>query len=211
MPAMTGQLYPPTLRDLRKRRTSMSIWHAALELFAEHGPSRPTVREIAERAGVSERTFFRYYPSKEQLTIGAVRGYLRTFVRALETRPAEETVLVSSMRAWAEVAPRVFGDPEVEGRAHRLLPLLKRVLEANPELYGLFMIDRTLAGRRIAELARRRMGIDSARDRRPAMLATLVLAAETEAIVQWGSEARPPAVDVARSLLAEIATLHRRC
>lgn len=52
-------------RASKKRRTRQRLTDAALELFAEHGYEATTVEAIAERAGVSARTFFRYFEAKE--------------------------------------------------------------------------------------------------------------------------------------------------
>ena len=49
----------PGLRDRRRRETALEICTAALDLFEEKGVAGTTVDEIAARAGVSPRTFFR--------------------------------------------------------------------------------------------------------------------------------------------------------
>lgn len=54
-------------RAEHKVRTSRAIQAAALELFLERGYDDTTIDEIAERAGVSARTFYRYFPVKEDV------------------------------------------------------------------------------------------------------------------------------------------------
>ena len=56
---------PPTKIEL----TRASLLSAALELFSENGFEATTVAKIAERAGTSEMTFFRYFPSKESVLV----------------------------------------------------------------------------------------------------------------------------------------------
>ena len=60
------------LREQKKRRTRMAMHRAALELVVEKGLSGVTVQMIAERAGVSTRTFFNHWATKESAILGVV-------------------------------------------------------------------------------------------------------------------------------------------
>lgn len=62
------------LRARKQRQTRDRIHHAAVDLALELGPDAATVAEIAERADVSVRTFFNYYPSKEDAIVGLHEG-----------------------------------------------------------------------------------------------------------------------------------------
>jgi len=64
---------------------------AALQKFQERGYAETTVRDIAAAAGVTERTFFRYFPSKEDLVLGEIRDLIPVFQDLVRQRPAEET------------------------------------------------------------------------------------------------------------------------
>jgi len=66
----------PTLTERRKAATQLEIARAAAVLFAEHGADRVTAESIAAAAGVSLRTFYRYFRAKEDavgplLSVGA--------------------------------------------------------------------------------------------------------------------------------------------
>src|SRR4051794_33025852 len=55
---------------------------AALELFEEHGFEQTTVAEIAERAGLTKRTFFRHFADKREVLFGGGEAFQELFVTA---------------------------------------------------------------------------------------------------------------------------------
>lgn len=72
---MSRALPSPTPRSLRQRRrarTRREIAATALELFEERGYEGTSVEQIAERALISPRTFYRYFPAKEEVLLGAL-------------------------------------------------------------------------------------------------------------------------------------------
>ncbi|MEU7277594.1 TetR family transcriptional regulator [Streptomyces sp. NPDC045431] len=65
---------PASLTERRKAATQMDIARAAAELFAERGPDGTTAEEIAHRAGVALRTFYRYFRNKQDAVAPLLAG-----------------------------------------------------------------------------------------------------------------------------------------
>ncbi|MFE7515361.1 TetR/AcrR family transcriptional regulator [Streptomyces sp. NPDC057540] len=64
----------PSLTERRKAATQLDIARAAAELFTERGPDGTTAEEIAQRAGVALRTFYRYFRSKQDAVAPLLAG-----------------------------------------------------------------------------------------------------------------------------------------
>ncbi len=99
------------LRERKKRETRQAIHSAALELAHERGVDALTVDAIAERAGVSPRTFFNYFPTKDDAITGGGSD-LDALTALVASRPAHESVR-DVVHAIALVRMEALeGDPE---------------------------------------------------------------------------------------------------
>ncbi|MFH9349776.1 TetR family transcriptional regulator [Kitasatospora sp. NPDC017646] len=87
------------LRERKKAETREALRAAAARLFAERGFAETTVAEIVEAAGVSPRTFFRYFDSKEDLLLPDLAESFDRMVRELASRPHGEPALVALREA----------------------------------------------------------------------------------------------------------------
>lgn len=91
---------------------------AALELYAERGFDQTTVSEIAQRAGLTERTFFRYFADKREVLFSGQDALLDLMVGTLESAPASATPLGAigiALRATAELFQQ---NPDFNRRRH---------------------------------------------------------------------------------------------
>jgi AcrR family transcriptional regulator len=99
---------PTGLRERKKQQTRQAIHAAAMRLFAERGFEATTIADIAAAADVSPRTFFAYFPSKEEVVFAKFEPAFETFDRALSERPAGTTAL-ETLREWIGRAAKEFG------------------------------------------------------------------------------------------------------
>ena len=87
------------LRDLKKQQTRQAIADMALRLFMKRGFDHVTVAEVAEEAGVSEKTVFNYFHSKEDLFFDEVDEREAALVAAIRDRRPDESILAALRRS----------------------------------------------------------------------------------------------------------------
>jgi AcrR family transcriptional regulator len=80
------------LREFKKQRTRQAIADTALKLFVERGFERVTVAEVAEAAGVSEKTVFNYFPTKEDLFFDEIDEREAALLAAIRERSPGESI-----------------------------------------------------------------------------------------------------------------------
>ena len=103
---------------------------AAIDLFAEFGYVEVTVAQITERAGLTRRTFFRYFPDKREVLFPRSDDLATAVVAALAQVPAAEDTAVLAqtvLRVFAEAGEAITSDREAQRR--RAL-----IIDANPDL-----------------------------------------------------------------------------
>src|ERR1044072_2422840 len=103
-------------RERKKQRTREQIVDAAFRLFAERGYQATTVADIAAAADIAPRTFFAYFPTKEDVVFYFGDTYCDLMQAAVEARP-EGMSAIEALRLWiADVLP----DEQVESDEARL-------------------------------------------------------------------------------------------
>ncbi|MCW2759567.1 MAG: TetR family transcriptional regulator [Nocardioidaceae bacterium] len=103
------------------------LGQAAMELYTEHGYEQTTVAEIAGRAGLTERTFFRHFADKREVLFDGSAALQDAMVGALVAAPASAAP-IEAVSAAVEAAGAVLQ----ERRDHALVR--QAVIAANPEL-----------------------------------------------------------------------------
>ena len=83
---------PTNLHQLRRRSTHEALRRVALAQFASRGFANVTVTQLAAEAGVTERTFFRHFPSKEAVLFQDYETQLEWLAEALAQRPTSESL-----------------------------------------------------------------------------------------------------------------------
>ena len=102
---------------------------AALELFAERGFERTTVAEIAERAGVTERTFFRHFEDKREVLFARSEVLVDAMAGAVAAAPPEATPIEAVGAALAAAAELLDADRARARRRHAVIAANVELLE----------------------------------------------------------------------------------
>jgi AcrR family transcriptional regulator len=138
------------LREFKKLRTRQEIADKALELFAAHGFDRVTVAEVAHAAGVSEKTVFNYFPTKEDIFFDEVDEREAALVAAIENRAPGESILSALRRMQLESCGRMC----TPGFA-----IFARIIEESPALRAKELEVMARFQRSLADALERQLGI----------------------------------------------------
>lgn len=102
---------------------------ASLELYADPGFEQTTVADIAARAGVTERTFFRHFADKREVLFDGSAEFLRSALAGIEAAPASASPFEAAAAGMDEVAGFLQSRPDLE------FPRIRAaVIAANPSL-----------------------------------------------------------------------------
>lgn len=109
------------LRERKKEQTRAALVDAADRLFADNGYDRTTVADIAAAAGVSTRTFFAYFPAKEDVLFAGTDERLRAIAEAFDAITASGPV-----DALRQLLDRVLAASDDLSSQNRLAAILAR-------------------------------------------------------------------------------------
>lgn len=165
------------LAQRKQEVVRVALATAAEELFVARGFEKTTVEQIAQAAGVSRRTFFRYFESKEDVLAEHAERFGESFYAALAARPLSEPPLIAIRNA---AVPAL----EVSLRDANVLRCTIRLLRETNSLRQVVMARRNRLEERVAALMTRRLGA-GVDDNTPMLLAFLTRALLDTAFNAW--------------------------
>src|SRR2546423_9702248 len=98
---------PLPVRERTRRAVRGELAQLAVELFVEKGYDETTIDDLAAAAGMSKRTFFRYFASKEELVMGKYEVLGEQLAEDLAARPADEPIWASLRQVFGRVVDHV--------------------------------------------------------------------------------------------------------
>lgn len=122
---------------------------AAMELYRERGFDQTTVAEIADRAGLTERTFFRYFSDKREVLFAGQERLLEIYMASIDAAPGTATPMELVEAALLAVTP-VFDERREFSRQRHA------VISAHPELQERELLKRASMAAAIAAALRQR-------------------------------------------------------
>jgi AcrR family transcriptional regulator len=188
------------LRERKKLGTRWALSDAALELALERGLENVTREDIANKAGVSLRTFNNYFTGKYEAIAFRQIDRMRQSLATFRQRPADEPL-------WSAITEAVLAPLEAEGATdirptHDELVVIRDLLSARDLRAAL---TRDLLADWISAIAER-TGTDPARDMYPRLVAAVIKAVGETAMEAYANADPPVAyTELLRRGLADVA------
>jgi AcrR family transcriptional regulator len=139
------------LRESKKLRTRQEIADRAMALFAKRGFDHVTVAEIALAVGISEKTVFNYFRTKEDIFFDEVEDREQALVDAIRNRAPGESVAGALERLQAQGCPRMCSPG---------FAIFARIVEESPALQAKELEIMARLTEVLAEAIRTELGVD---------------------------------------------------
>ncbi|GEB49232.1 TetR family transcriptional regulator [Streptomyces cacaoi] len=139
-----------TLWERSRQVAVQAILDTAVRLFAEQGYEQTTIAQIAREAGISQRSLFRYFGTKEDLVCGDQEALGELLKRTVEQQPAEMSAW-DALRAGFEVILTANHPPE------RALELSRLIFDT-PSLHARYIEKRLHWQAELVPVIRARLG-----------------------------------------------------
>lgn len=166
------------LREQRRERNAREIQQAAMSLFAERGYADVTVDDIAHAAGISERTFFRYFASKDHVLVAEAGRRIDVIYESLTHQDDE-------LDAWEALRNAVLDQSTSEDRVGRNAAIWAHLTKEAPALLAKMIMHGALESTHNIEVElARRLGVPDT-DALPDVMMRVTLAAVQSAYLRW--------------------------
>jgi AcrR family transcriptional regulator len=139
----------------------------AIRLFEERGFDDVTISEIAAEADVSERTFFRYFATKEDVLLGILESVGPPIIERVARTPVDSS--------WFEMLRHAYDLRDTDVVAFADMGTVWRLALASPRLLAGIYARQQESIREIAQIIAVRLGVDVKVDPRPAVWAALAI------------------------------------
>ena len=166
------------LRDRKKERTRRTIERVALDLFEEGGFDGTTIDQIAAAADIAPRTFFHYFPSKEDVVLTDYATRLDRIVAAVQASPSDGAPWSALQAAFMSVAA------DYETEREELLRRF-RIIQATPSVAARNLQIQTTWEDAVTDAVAGWLDLDAATDLRPRLIAGAALAAMRASLRRW--------------------------
>ncbi|MCH4548374.1 TetR/AcrR family transcriptional regulator [Rhizobium changzhiense] len=183
-------------RERKRRQTRERIEQAAMTLFLQRGFDATTIEDITEAADVSKRSFFDYFPSKEEVVFAWQDAFADRLMAAIAARPADESSVTA---VEAAITATVIAAVDEPGLA------LGDLIHRTPALKARDQLKYAKLEQKLAEALLLRKGGDPLERPRMRVLAATVIGALRVGAELW--QQRPPSAspqDFARETFTDL-------
>jgi AcrR family transcriptional regulator len=188
-----------TLQARKQQLVRSAIWDAATDLFWEKGFDETTVDDIAHRAGISRRTFFRYFASKNDVLGEGIATYRDHMRQVIASCPLGESIA----DAFRHVILTVAKDCAPSVRTRKVMEIADRYPAAKEAL-----LSRSAELQPVIEEAwSRRMGGRLRSEMLGAMLAEMTVSVMAVIFRKWFERGNEEITAIAKQALAAVGRI----
>jgi AcrR family transcriptional regulator len=180
-------------------RTRNSLLEAALNLFSANGYDETTTDEIAAAAGVSPRTFFRYFPTKESVLFFGEYDFIDAVSGVYLAQPEESSDYEAMANSFALLAPGLK-------RIRTRISQYHEAVASSPVLQGRERRNHDANAETVAKMIAERRGLP-APDDECQLLASIGMLLFERALNQWLATPSRPLDDLVRQEFAALPSV----
>lgn len=189
-------LVPAPLQLRKQQLVRDAIWDAATDLFAEQGFDETTVDDIALRAGISRRSFFRYFSSKNDLMAQGIINYGSALTEAIDACPKADPLPVVFRATVLRIA--------AQSAAHPRTTKIMRIAAQYPAARAAQLARMADVQDQVAAAYARRIPKAKRNDHTANILAGLTLSVLALTFRSWFDQGQPDITKIAAQIFATL-------